>query len=380
MGAYFSLRGANEWRAAVAAMPEASIWSNVLYSPLTPGRKLLLHRNEEVTFSFPSGLNQDGDIISFSDVSELSMIVGFHKGCGHFYTGLLVHAPLVDEPHTFHRCSEGTVLKMPMSSASGGGGSTNSSSSSSSSLQPRPPPNKYSASAVPTKAAVSLTKSPPSASLGGGGGGGSEAVSDAIFTSFSLGPEEPEVMTTDKVSCPYLLMYTVKEGIMVYLGESQEDCEQVIREVAETFGNAATENHDCGKKAATKRPAEAAAAAAVEAPTTTTTTSAEVECLHIPMGRAPAPVGRTFHELISADLRREYAVRAEAPEQAGFTNCVVFCLRIMQGMKMPVRGYDLQSVCEQKKDLGNLVGEVSLMGGKICGGKCESDFQALQHR
>lgn len=289
MGAYFSLRGAGEWDKTVSETMLPSIWTNVSFTPLTRSQKLLLHRGDEVEFHFPAGISQGGDTINFSDVADLSVIIGLHESVGRFYSGLLLHAPLREQPHCYSRAVAEMVLKAPSSQPQRGS---------------RPSP----------KARGPMPDEPFSGSILG-----------------SMMCDEEQCASSTE--WPYLLLYVVKEGVLAFFASDYESCEQVIRDVAASYSEPAADGSP-GKRD-------------------------QVRCLCYPVGRAPPPVGRAACELIGTDLKRDFAVRCEAAEQAHSTNCVVFCLRMMLGFKMSVRGFDINTVCESDPALGPLVGRAA---------------------
>merc|ERR1711918_281769 len=90
--------------------------------------------------------------------------------------------------------------------------------------------------------------------------------------------------------------------------------------------------------------------------------SQKVKCVHHSFGRAPPGATRLLTEMISDDLKRDFAVRCEAEEQPKCTNCVVFSLRTMMAMQLAVRGYDIKRVCESpeyRNVLGQKAGEAA---------------------
>jgi len=48
------------------------------------------------------------------------------------------------------------------------------------------------------------------------------------------------------------------------------------------------------------------------------------------------------------------------PEEVGlFTNCVLFCLRAMREMQLPLRGHDIEKICSEHPVLGASVGRAA---------------------
>eukprot|EP00443_Scrippsiella_acuminata_P052172 CAMPEP_0115376754 /NCGR_PEP_ID=MMETSP0271-20121206/3137_1 /TAXON_ID=71861 /ORGANISM="Scrippsiella trochoidea, Strain CCMP3099" /LENGTH=305 /DNA_ID=CAMNT_0002799851 /DNA_START=51 /DNA_END=965 /DNA_ORIENTATION=- len=294
MGAYFSLRGEGEWDQTVSETMEPSIWTNVAFTPLSRTQKMLLHRGGEVQFAFPGGIRQGGDVIQVSEVVDLSLLVGFEESAGRLYSALVVHAPLDTARHTYSRAVEEVLLTAP--------------------------------GARPAKTTESTDK-------------GSEMFSGSM-TLDQLDKEEAPAQVTE---WEYLMLYTVKEGVLAFFGHDLESCEEVVRDIAAHYGEHLP-------------PANGASPGSGTAAGVSLAAAVKVKTAMYPIGRAPPPVGRVFTELISSDLKREFAIRCEAEEQSSCTNCVVFCLRMMLGMKMSVRGYDIRQLCESRPDLGPLVG------------------------
>jgi len=71
----------------------------------------------------------------------------------------------------------------------------------------------------------------------------------------------------------------------------------------------------------------------ITAPVAEAAAQARIKSVLQHVGRMPSPVCRGLTKLIDADLKRTFAIHAEPDHQADFTNCVVFCLRIMRGMQ-----------------------------------------------
>jgi len=297
MGAYFSLRGEGEWDQTVSETMHPSIWTNVAFTPLSRAQKMLLHRGGDLQFAFPGGIRQGGDTIQVSEVVDLSLLVGFEEAAGRLFSALLVRAPLASAPHTYSRAVEEVLLTAP--------------------------------GARPAKSAELTGKASSN-------GGGNEIFSGGMSLE-SLDKEEPPAQVTE---WEYLLLYAVKEGVLAFFGNDFESCEEVLRDIAAHYGELPT--------AANASTSGASLAA-----------STRVKTAMYPIGRAPPPVGRVFTELIDSDLKREFAIRCEAEEQSSCTNCVVFCLRMMLGMKMSVRGWEIQQICESRPDLGPLVGSAA---------------------
>lgn len=295
MGSYFSLRGQGEWDHTVSETMEPSIWTNVNFTPLARTQHVMLPRRSEIQFVYPGGLRIGGDVIQVSDTSDLSLLVGFEETSGRFYSGLLVHASLASNRHTYSRAVEEVVLTSP---------------------------------SVRTCSVSSPASKAQAAS-------GSEPFSGSI----SLGQLDAEEAPARITEWEFLLFYAVKEGVLVFFGHDLESCEEVVRDIAASYGEQ-----------------EATPESLSPAGSRRLSDSSRVKCVSFKIGRAPPPVGRVCTEMIDAELKRQFAIRCDASVQSECTNCVVFCLRMMLAMKLSVRGFDIRTVCDSRPDLGALVG------------------------
>lgn len=277
MGAYFSLREATEWERTVRESLEPSIWTTASFTPLMRERKTLLQRPNTLEFSFPSGLKHGDDMIEVSDSSQLSLLVGFDEARGRLYSGLLLHAPQLDSPHRYNR-----------------------------------------GRSEPTSPAQQEQKN--------------ISVEEASF----LGMSQELDFSLGGTAWSYMLLYAVKEGVLIYFSEDLESCQEVIREIATP---------------------EVAPVAEGGPAAATTATSSLPKCLQYLVGPAPTPVCRALVGVVGADLDRSFAVNFEPEAQANFTNCVWFCMRVMSGLRLSVRGYEICRVCEENAELGPIAGE-----------------------
>jgi len=294
MGSYFSLRGAGEWDAAISLTKEPSIWTNVAYAPLSRGERVLWgRRSGDLVFAYPTGLCYGDDVIKVSDTADVSLLIAFDECRGHLYSAVLLHAPLVNQPHIYCKGATNVSLRAP----------------SENSLHEK-------------RMSRGLSDS-----------------SSVLFSqdSHSVGQEA----LTDEIHYPYVLLYAVKEGVLAYCGMDYRSCENVVRAIAGSR-RPAGQSQNCGRAFGTD------------------TGSAEgvtVKCVCQPLGRAPPPVARELHHVISDDLKRQFEIRTDMRHQAQSTNCVVFCIRVMQSLTLSLRGYDIQKECENRADLGPNAGE-----------------------
>jgi len=309
MGTYFSLHDAAFWEQTISEAPEPSIWSNVRHSPLALHQRLLLHRpGTGIYFSHTSGLRQGGTGLVISESSEVSLLVGFEETVGRLYSAVVLRAP-ESAPHRYGRELEEVTLKHPANRA---------------------------------------PVSPTSPGMGGA------CSPDATRLPKNI-PLEMEKLHQEKAlqECgwPCLLIYAVKEGVLLFFCQDVAECEEVVCEVAQAF---ATETPADSQPS--KGPLSGTASGANLA------ASLKVKCVEHCVGRAPPGSTRLITDLIIGDLKREFAVRCDPEEQPNCTNCAVFCLRSMMAMQLAVRGYDIKAVCESPKyraSLGPKVGEAA---------------------
>jgi hypothetical protein len=160
---------------------------------------------------------------------------------------------------------------------------------------------------------------------------------------------------------PFLLIYAVKEGVLVFFCQDVAECEEVVCEVAQAFGHQTpadsqelrgSRSFGVGARAPSGTASGANLAAALR-----------VKCIEHAVGRAPPGVTNCLTDMIRNDLKREFAVKCDPEEQPKYTNCAVFCLRACMAMQLAVRGYDIKAVCDSPKyktSLGPKVGEAAL--------------------
>lgn len=190
--------------------------------------------------------------------------------------------------------------------------------------------------------------------------------------------------------CPYLLIHAVKEGVILFFTTDVSDCMAVIHEVALRFGEKGPSGEDEKKQAVpvdsetanhignlrslretlkdegkTRReinghPEVASLQARVNelkqgaAAQAGPTTAAKVKVVERHIGKAPPNATKLISDLLVSDLRREFKVKCDAEEQPDYTNCVVFCVRVMMVLQLAVRGYDLRETCERPENRGSL--------------------------
>lgn len=303
MGAYFSLRDASEWEETVNQTLEPSIWSNVNYSPLSRSQHMLMQRSPGcVEFSYPSGMRQGGDLIQVSESADISLLIGFEEQAGRLYSALLFTSP-ENDLHKYCRATGQITLSSPKHSQQDSG---------------------ILAGSTSLRGGASTT-------------GGSGLAMDKFGQPEDCGP-------TQDAEFRYMLLYVVKEGILAYFSMEKDACMEVLRAIAMSYGKDPSVSHGQTFGPGTEAGASLAA-------------SMRVKCVEHHVGRTMAPVNRMLAEMLNADLGRRFAISCAAEEQSECTNCVVFCLRIMQGFKLSVRGIDIRRVCEERADLGPIAGK-----------------------
>lgn len=315
MGSYFSLHDSAFWEQTLRDAPEPSIWSNVDFSPLALNQRLLLERPGRVYSSFASGLRQGGSSVQFSEASEVSLIVGFDESAGRLYSAVLLKAAELS-PHRYGRELEEVVLSHP--------------------------------------AARGLPEN--------------SMMSDGGSPNATRRPQQSQQLEMDKLGAegalqqtewPYVLMYAVKEGVLLFFTEDPSECMDIVRNIAVSFGDKGPVPQDlamsAGRAASTGMGGGTAAAANLAA-------ALKVKCVEHFVGRGPPAATKLITDLIMGDLQRDFAVRCEPEIQPYSTNCVVFCVRVVMALQLAVRGYDIRTICEsqeQKNVLGPKAGEAA---------------------
>lgn len=353
MGSYFSLHDSAFWEQTVAEAPEPSIWSNVHFSPLALHQRVLLERPGRVYHSFSSGLRQGGASLKVSDESEVELLVGFEEAAGRLYSAVLLRAP-ESNPHRYGRAVEEVTLTHPAARA-GATAEPNSPSSYGS-------PGATRRTAGRQNAPLEIEK---------------------------LNFEDEESM--QETHWPYLLIHAVKEGVILFFTTDIQDCVAVIHEVALRFGEKGPATEDDKKKQAAPTDPETAShignlrslreslkdagksrreindhpeVAALQARVTerkqgaaaqaVPAAEANVKVVRRWVGKAPPAPTKLITEMIIADLARDFKVHCDAEEQPYYTNCVVFCVRIMMVLQIAIRGYDIRETCESPENKGSL--------------------------
>lgn len=323
MGSYFSLHDSAFWEQTIQEAPEPSIWSNVHFSPLALHQRVLLERPGRVKYSHASGLRQGGISVQISNDAQCSLLVGFEEAAGRLYSAILLKAP-ESSPHRYGRAMEEVTLTHPAARAA---------------AQPMGEPDSPGSSGFGTRSPQSTTRR----SVGRQNNSSQRLEIEKLNVD-----DEPMQETT----WPYLLVHTVKEGIILFFTTDYNECVEVIREVALMVGQKAHHFQDMPPRG-TKQASGGLARSGTEA-AANLAAQMKVKCVERPVGKAPHSTTLLLTETIMSDLRREFRVKCDADEQHDHTNCVVFCLRCLNALQLAVRGYDLRQVCESPENRGCL--------------------------
>lgn len=334
----------------------------------------------KVSFSQTSGMRQGGSAIQISPEADVSLLVAFEEDAGRLYSGVLLRAPEAF-PHRYGRELEEVVLSQPNDRTA------------------LPEPNSPASRGARSPSARSSTHLSRGAQSPGAGRASPPLEMDKIGKENAM----------QETAWTYLLLYTVKEGILLFFSQDFAECEEVVREVAmgmglghkpvehlqgavdETAVRAVAEEMRTlkdglkgqgfkGKQlnehpevvALSEKLHVAKGGTPVEGPQGHArysskampgdANSLKVKCVEHRVGRAPAATTKLLTELIVNDLFRRFSVFADAEDQPECTNCVVFSLRAMMAMQLAVRGYDIQTVCERQEwsnSLGHKAGEAA---------------------
>lgn len=296
MGGYLSLHGPKEWDHVLSTMWEPSIWANVEFSPMRRDQRLLLERGSEVRYVFPESFRYVDDVIRIAQGSEASLVCGFHNQTGKIFSGLLLKAPELDA-HKYLRLHDEFVLSAPKGRENRSQNQTlNTNTVTNSDSLFMPPPD----------------------------GPRSKKAQEALTLS-KYGTEDlPSPVAETKWQ--YLLLYNVREGVLLYFTNVVEECFEVIRAVA-NYGDVT--NGDL---------------------------SPLKYVIHPLMTTATA---RRLIEVTNDDLKRQFVIKSSPEEQAKTTNCVVYCMRALMSLQLAIRGFDVRRTCSDDPRIGPVVGEAA---------------------
>eukprot|EP00931_Biecheleriopsis_adriatica_P060153 TRINITY_DN36110_c0_g1_i1.p1 TRINITY_DN36110_c0_g1~~TRINITY_DN36110_c0_g1_i1.p1 ORF type:complete len:344 (-),score=67.62 TRINITY_DN36110_c0_g1_i1:51-1082(-) len=328
MGGYFALQGGAEWDATIEKTSLPSIWSNVNFSPLVRSQHVLFSRPGHLSFISPtSSIKQGGDYVRISECTDVHMLVGYDEDSGRFYTGILLEAQAKMTMHKYSRTVEEVATAVP-----------------SNIRPPKEVPSSPAGSLGETRWAQHMTES-----LTQGGSLTSAVKTPKRSTLQSQTPmslenfgETGEDPPSQEHQYPYCLLYMVKEGILAYFADDLESCEEVIRSVG-----------------ARRRDAEAPPSPPGHSIPETPHSSAfpQIKSMVHHIGRAPPLVCRILIGCLQAELKREWKVKCDHTVQDNYTNCAVFCMRVMMALQLGIRGFDIVKECEKRKSLGPKCGK-----------------------
>lgn len=164
----------------------------------------------------------------------------------------------------------------------------------------------------------------------------------------------------------YMLLYNVKEGVLIYLGEDRESCEKVVRDVAVMYGItthppgrtslvtgtsiAGEGHHRNGDRDAAD---EQRSAARIRQDAEDRVKSVDIPVGKVNKGTACFKVST----IIIQELGRRFAIHCDPEEQSEHTNCIMFCMRVILELKLTLRGYHIRRLCEEHAFLGKKAGD-----------------------
>jgi hypothetical protein len=165
----------------------------------------------------------------------------------------------------------------------------------------------------------------------------------------NLFTEEDNMQET---SWPFLLVHTVKEGVILFFTTDYNECVEVIREVALMVGQKAHHFQDLPPRGK-RQPSGGMAQSGTEAGANLAA-QMKVKCVERMVGKVPMGGTKMLADTIATDLKREFKVKCDAEEQMDHTNCVVFCLRVMNAFQLALRGSHIRQVCESPENRASL--------------------------
>merc|ERR1712176_86074 len=143
-----------------------------------------------------------------------------------------------------------------------------------------------------------------------------------------------------------MLLYNVREGVLLYCSQDPESCKEAIREIGNHWNvTPPPMQGDTGTRTQASRVG-----------TGIVSVTEEVKCLDFKVGKSQG-LCRIITDVIRGDLPRRFQINCDVEEQHECTNCVIFCLRAIVGLQLSVRGYDLKKFCEDHLELGHKAGD-----------------------
>jgi len=170
----------------------------------------------------------------------------------------------------------------------------------------------------------------------------------------------------------YMVLYNVKEGVLIYLADDRESCERVVRDIAVMYG---ITTHPPGRTSlvtgtsiVSERNRERHSTTAKEGFDESNTSAASiknaaearVKSVEVPVGKVSK--GTACYKLtniITQELGRRFAVHCDPDDQNECTNCVMFCMRVILELKLTLRGYHVRRMCDEHPHLGKKAGEAA---------------------
>ncbi|CAK9035440.1 unnamed protein product [Durusdinium trenchii] len=298
-----------------------SIWSTATYTPLAKSKQILLTRPGQVDFFFPGSFKQGGDYVQVSEVAEVHIIAAYDVETGRCYSGLCLQAH-PNFPHKFSRAVE-EVKVNPQKD-----------------LEEETSPDASPSSIKKLSQQCSwMSRSPSGAKLSPSNRMAKSASRSSGLSMEKFGElDEPPPTREQQWLC--CLFYAIKEGILVYFADDVQSCEQVVRSVQSRYRDVED------------------LAASLKAPTAPSSHPQAQICRHN-VGGAPPVAGRIITRVLQEDLQREFQIMSPVEKQPDTTNCVVFCMRVVKGFQMALRGFDIVKAGESNPSIGRRAGDIA---------------------
>lgn len=187
----------------------------------------------------------------------------------------------------------------------------------------------------------------------------------------------------------YMLLYNVKEGVLVYLGHDRESCEQIVREIAVMYG---ITTHPPGRTSLVtgtsivpERSRDRHSCTAREGFDDGSTSSAQirqnaedrVKSVEMQVGKVNRGTACIkVSNVVVAELGRRFAIHCDPDDQGECTNCVMFCMRMILELKLTMRGYHISRICEERADLGKKTGDAVSVAWEELWGRTGANMSA----
>lgn len=288
MGTFFSQA---KWEETLDATVAPSL-ATASYSPLVRDQEMFLQRPGRVVFSYPNSFKQGGDAVQLSGAADASMLVAYDAEAGRVYSGFLLAAS-EGFPHKYSRTVQEVSIRVPSNVK------------------------------IQKDSSMMSTSSMTSTSMLGNTSSKKRMTDPLGLEQFGESGDPPP---SQERCFTYCLLYTVKEGILVYFSDDLESCEERVRGIAVRYRDESL---------------------------------LQIRSIHYRVGRASPVVGRVLaDQVLPAELKRDFKTSCSVEQQPNFTNCIVFCIRCMMAMNLCVRGYEVQRVCSDTPAVGLVAGQV----------------------